>query len=320
MGFEDLPQPGDQREPGAEDYIEAYESLEAAVELRGENLDQELNQALNATGSVEDGLSEADQEIKTAGATFKKTEPAPDQPLKWENLDQLSQAITARLLSEILLYGEQKLPKELIDSLREQILPEITKTITENEQLLIKGLPDQAGDNLDRLVASVKQNLPSGYWETLAEEITALREGKADKGKLLRFGSLALDIIPFLGSAKMLTESMMGKTLDGQELTGWKRLLKGVEGGAFLALDLAGVGLIGKITKAASPATKLFTSSAAAMRKMGVTPQVYRAVYKTGKFVSQHPAFARFLDKKVLYLATLRSQQMSKLGGFSERL
>ena len=82
--------------------------------------------------------------------------------------------------------------------------------------------------------------------------------------------------------------------------------MHGVEGGAFMALDLVGAGAIQKIAKASSPSAKLLTRGAAYMRKAGVSRDTYSTVYRAGRFLEENKALTKFLDKKVIHLIKLR--------------
>ena len=104
----------------------------------------------------------------------------------------------------------------------------------------------------------------------------------------------------------MILESAKGKTLGGEKINGWKRFLHGIEGSAYLFLDLSGVGEIAKLEKVVSPSAKLVTRGAALMRKSGISREVSSTVFKTGKFIGQHPVLSKFLDKKVTNFVSLR--------------
>ncbi|MDQ5957050.1 MAG: hypothetical protein QG614_21 [Patescibacteria group bacterium] len=61
-------------------------------------------------------------------------------------------------------------------------------------------------------------------------------------------GSAALDFVPVLGSAKMVHESFTGQQeFTGHKIEGWRRLVHGVSGAAFLASDLSGVGAVASL-------------------------------------------------------------------------
>lgn len=298
--------PPNQERSSMEDYIDAVESLEAASDFRSEEMDPDLEQELRGYEGVEEGMSGEEEEMSNEGIVIEEVEPVVEKEIKWENLDELSERITKHLLDQLLQYGEEKFSPELIGILKEKLIPLISQKIKDNSELLSQGLPEKIGDNLDDLITKIKAELPTEY-KQLIEEGDLKKEG--DRSKLVKFSSLALDVVPFVGSAKMLTESMRGKTLSGEELSGWKRAIHGLEGGAFLALDLVGVGAV---AKAVSPSAKLFTRGAAYMRKMGVSREAYQVVYSTGKFIATHPALAKFLDKKVTHLIGLRSAKMVK--------
>jgi len=85
------------------------------------------------------------------------------------------------------------------------------------------------------------------------------QEGKEKIGQVVvtkEFNQIA-DATPFVGGAKKVTESVVGKTLSGEELKGMKRVKHGVKGGIDLGLDIAAVGEVQKGVRLAYVGKKL---------------------------------------------------------------
>ena len=56
------------------------------------------------------------------------------------------------------------------------------------------------------------------------------------------------DFVPVVGSAKMMQEAVTGRQIGtGKKIEGWRRVVHGVTGTAFLAADLTGVGAVGSV-------------------------------------------------------------------------
>lgn len=66
--------------------------------------------------------------------------------------------------------------------------------------------------------------------------------------KKKRFLSSAADFVPVVGSYKMIHEAVIGKQLGTKEkIKGWRRLVHGAAGAAFLASDLTGIGSLASL-------------------------------------------------------------------------
>lgn len=134
-----------------------------------------------------------------------------------------------------------------------------------------------------------------------------------NKSRLKKLALEAVDFIPIVGSAKMIGEGVAGKTMSGNELTKGRRILHTVEGVVFLTLDLTGVGAIGSESL---KATKLFTRSAAYMRKIGMAREVFQPVYQFGRFLIRHPEAGKVADKAVHGI--IEARNMHKTDWFLE--
>lgn len=127
--------------------------------------------------------------------------------------------------------------------------------------------------------------------------------------------STGLDIIPFVGGAKMMAEGAIGKNLAGEDLSAKKRMLYVAEGGMWLTVDAVAIGA-GAVTAPAGgsggilvegtaialkapKAAKLLTRSAAVVRAAKGAGKGSRALYNVGRFFVEHPTLAKQADKIV---------------------
>lgn len=139
-------------------------------------------------------------------------------------------------------------------------------------------------------------------------EQTELKE-PSTKMKLLSTG---LDVLPFVGGAKMLAEGVAGKNMAGQKLSGKQALLHAGEGALWLTVDTAataagavsfgtGSGVIegAALALKAPKAARLLTRSAALVRATRGAGKGSRALYNVGRFLVEHPTLAKQADKLV---------------------
>jgi hypothetical protein len=166
------------------------------------------------------------------------------------------------------------------------------------ESAFPKGDRELPADYLERMLRTLEQlktQLPEGYLEALQHEI---QKAKGSPSRLRKIASVGVDFLPIVGPSKMLVEAARGKTFGGSGLTGWRRTLHGLEGGAFLVLDATGAGLaVSKGAKGSTLGAKAFTRSAAAARKAGLRPAVYRSLYRTGRTIARSPLLSKLVDE-----------------------
>ncbi len=94
--------------------------------------------------------------------------------------------------------------------------------------------------------------------QTAIQENEVSQEGSkyptAQGGRLSR----GMDYVPVVGSAKMIGEAMRGRRAGASErMSGTERVRQGVEGAAFLAADMTGVGEVARLGKAGMAASKM---------------------------------------------------------------
>lgn len=127
--------------------------------------------------------------------------------------------------------------------------------------------------------------------------------------------STGLDILPFVGGAKILAEGAAGKNLAGEALSLKNRALYMAEGTLWLTVDTVALGA-GALTAPAGgsggllvegaamalkapKAVKLVTRSAAVIRAAKGSGKGSRAIYNAGRFLVEHPELAAKADKLV---------------------
>lgn len=92
-------------------------------------------------------------------------------------------------------------------------------------------------------------------------DLTMVQADEKTRSKVLMLLSAGIDLIPLVGGAKMMTEASLGKTLDGQDLGGIKRVLHFGEGAFWELVDVASLALLaaggsGVVTEGAAVAAK----------------------------------------------------------------
>ena len=124
--------------------------------------------------------------------------------------------------------------------------------------------------------------------------------------------SLGMDLIPFLGGVKMMGEGALGKTLDGQDLQGTRRLIHMSEGlfwelvdvvsGAAALVSFGGGGAAiqgatkgAKVVKSVPKLTRVLTRSGAFMRKYGIRGS--KEVFRTGRFLQKNERAGKVAQK-----------------------
>ncbi len=131
----------------------------------------------------------------------------------------------------------------------------------------------------------------------------------------MRLLSTGLDILPFVGGAKMMVEGAVGKNLVGEDLSAKSRVMYAAEGGLWLVVDCVALGA-GAVTAPAGgeggmlvegaamalkapKAAKLLTRGAAVIRATKGAGKGSRAIYSVGRFLVEHPSIAKQADKVV---------------------
>lgn len=127
----------------------------------------------------------------------------------------------------------------------------------------------------------------------------------------IELASEITNLIPIIGSLKMVVEASLGKTAAGATLEGKKRAIHAAEGVVFLALDVAafftaGTTEIAKSKKAAELGKtgakgyyvgKGLTRFAAWLRKAGGMNKLAKSVFTIGQMIKKYPKTAGVLVK-----------------------
>lgn len=92
-------------------------------------------------------------------------------------------------------------------------------------------------------------------------DLTMVQADEKTRSKILMLLSAGIDLIPLVGGAKMMTEAGLGKTLDGEDLGGMRRVLHFGEGAFWELVDVASLALLaaggsGAVTEGAAVAVK----------------------------------------------------------------
>lgn len=259
---------------------EEIKAVRESLGLRAEKIQQK------------DGESGAKVEIEQSAE--KELERLLSDVFEGRNLEQA----TANFSQEVWTFisgkvREQFSPKtiETLDSLYRN-----EKFISEAVGRMKAGATTELAKVLLGVFGKFKEHVPLDYFQEAMGQLGA--EQKPGSSGLKTMASMGFDFIPVLGPGKMLIEAKNGKTLDGAKLEGWKRALHALEGGAFLILDLTGVGAIGtKAAKGSVLGAKIFTRSAAMARKIGLGREIYTPLFKTGKAITRNKTLAKVVDR-----------------------
>ncbi len=178
----------------------------------------------------------------------------------------------------------------------------------ENQEKVLEKIPDENLRNQILGMIGVLLDLDS-----IEKEL-----GQQAKLEVLSAG---IDLIPVVGSVKMLTEATMGKTAAGEKLEGKDRAKHAAWATAFVALDaIAVAGLVtggtvsaaaeggkvavraGTVATKGAKAGKIITRTAAFCRKVGKagkTTKSVRTLFRVGSLMRKYPRIAGTLIKIV---------------------
>ena len=300
------------------------------------NNPSKMNHLEDNAGIEQSGQKTADFERKTAEA-----EQNFEVQLKKEgiNLSEQDYQELSKVMPELLGKSSPKFQEYL-----QEYGPRIEALIKETNDLKTQGKENEAlekvtdfldveVDRIDKMGdPQVKEQIMS--YLSVVLDLANTKE-KLDSKVKMQLISTGVDLVPVIGSGKMLTEAALGKTMDGDKLTGGKRALHAVEGVAFLALDAVAVAglLTGGVVSAGAEGTKVavagarsveaglkigktITRFAALVRKTGKLTKTSRTIFKVGQFVKKYPqlvgviarlAKARKMQNKVSTVAKFKN-------------
>ena len=230
----------------------------------------------NVVGDIDDGFAEFSEK-------FKRSESDP------EITDGFAEKAKELIAS---LYGDYK-----------KILTEIDKLYEENKDL-------EAIQKAESFTKEAREKAKKYFqdkidqWFKEHDDISGRAEDETDttkKEKLLKLALEAVDFVPFVGDLKMITEGAVGRTAQGKKLKGFSRFMHTAEGVGFLIANVATLGKGGTALKGMKSA-KIFTRSAAALRKFGFARKIYKPIYKVGKFLGKVPLAGKVVDKAFKYI------------------
>lgn len=204
--------------------------------------------------------------------------------------------------------------KEKMDALIDEVYEKIRRGDDEGahkqvKEFLIETRNDLeqrevSGEDIDRAITQMQLLIDL--------DVALLETGEEARSVLLTLTSFGMDLIPFVGGAKMMTESVAGKTMDGDQLEGMRRLVHGAEGLLWEVVDVAavaaslvsfgtggaaieGVAKGAKVVKSAPRLSKVMTRSGAFMRKHGV--QGSKEVFKAGRLLQKNEVVEKVAQK-----------------------
>lgn len=110
-----------------------------------------------------------------------------------------------------------------------------------------------------------------------------------------KVASAIMDLAPFLGGVKQLSEAVDGETTTGQKLTGKKRLIHGIVGVGSFALDLTGLGEGAKGAKVIGKSLGLVKGAAGKLAGRGAIKSA-ALLEKSAVFMAKNPELVRMAE------------------------
>lgn len=264
---------------------------------------------------------ESNDYLKTQGKAFEESfedvmlqEHSPDQDydVTKEDVTQ-AESLTDKEIDKNLRDGFQA---EDLDKVFPNKETPVSKRFNDKTKFVIDGLKKSLKDNPDLtktrdLIQKSLENKSSDWIKsqnkTINEKYDQSKESSDSVIKTVAITGLKL--VPFAGPISDISEGVVGKDMYGNKLTGKERLYKTLEGSIFLAIDATGYGVIATEGVRAS---KLITRSAALLRKLKVSPRIYKSVYKTGVFIKKNKNLARLADVALDSVRAAKFQRKDK--------
>src|SRR3989338_7066811 len=199
----------------------------------------------NLEAGVRDALNQLEQE--TLGTPVEKMTP-----------EELAEAADRMRQGELnYLERQTQSPDKDVAARAEFILSikeKMDALIDEVHAMVRRGDDDEAHARVKGFLIETRNDLEQreGKGEDIDRAITQMQllidldvalisSTEATKSALLTLTSFGMDLVPFVGGLKMVTESAAGKTLDGENLEGMRRLAHGAEGLLWEVVDVASV-------------------------------------------------------------------------------
>lgn len=272
-------------EPGSQDVKESLDALKTEVD--GPEIDEMSDEELRI--SIDDINEDLVDYLKVKSHSENKQEAARAKLQLKIYMD------TLELFDDI---------KPLIEEEKFEKAEE--KTIAFLNRLEKKLKKEDVSDEKIKEAIQQTQDLINLYGEMV--DVTKKRPGVG-----MTILSAGIDIIPFVGGAKIATEGFIGRSMTGEKYGLIKRLLKVGEGTFWIAVDTAGV-LVGlfsvgsgevivegaaiaakgakglEAAAAVSKTAKGLSTSAAALRAAKETSKGARVLTGLSRFVVEHPS------------------------------
>ncbi|MBX4187424.1 MAG: hypothetical protein KW802_04225 [Candidatus Doudnabacteria bacterium] len=248
-------------------------------------------------------MVEKEQNYKEQYANWHPTPENSEKILETENFETGKDAIFDYVKKHEPETSEEAEERNKGRSFYEKFSPQVFEKVKEIGALLAVDNAKDGEASFSSFLQDAKSKAESYFSDRIDEhfkdseknQASARKEtGLSKKEKFLKLAIDAIDFVPIVGSAKMVGEGLAGQTMSGEKLSRNKRMIKTAEGAVFLALDLTGIGMA---ATEGMKAGSLVTRSAALMRKLGMSREIYMPVFKTGQFLLRDSVAGKLADK-----------------------
>ncbi|MBT5015993.1 hypothetical protein HN748_04150 [Candidatus Peregrinibacteria bacterium] len=272
--------------PDIEMYYTDKENLELGVKEALDDLEEEVLK--NPERMTPEELAEAADDMREGEIEYLERQSKHDDP---EVADR------AKFVLEI---------KEDIDELIDEVNKHIKKGDHDIAEKKIRKFLEKTHETLtESNVEGPDVDMALGQMKLLINLDLSLIEAEEEKrSALLTVLSTGIDIVPFVGGLKMMGEGVYGETLDGQKMSGTKRLLHMGEGMFWEVIDvvalvaaLGSFGSGGAVVEGGAAATKIgraahgaeaVAKAAKGARALETAPRVSKTMTRTGALMRKH--------------------------------
>lgn len=284
------------------------EELEQSSEIQEANQNPEHKAEVDAE-SPESQLSRVRQERTAhidAGANMVKKE-GQDWMDKLPESSHLSEAEIQALKKETQVDQKLEAVHGEIDEVANQAKEEIDNTgkavevepTTDAKQTEEVKAPEKAEEG-----QTVESREKQEAKEKVMEESQEKRKGLATRIATSNITSTGLDLVPYVGSGKMIVEAIAGKDLTGYKMSGKERIVHGLLGAGCLTLELVPVaGTLGKDAVVVGGRSIVFLERAAAKFGSKGLVKAERIFQKSASFLARNPEITtkaeKYADKKL---------------------
>jgi hypothetical protein len=274
--------------------------------------------------NIEKKLKDISEDKEKLNSKNKNLEENVQNILLQEHPPEKDYDISKADIVELNTLSDKEIDRVLADGFQDEDLDKIFASPDKSTSTRYKSRVEFLKDNLSKSLKDcpdlkksrelIKQSLAKKTTDWLKEQNRQIDEKyeqakKSSDSPAKTIAITGLKLIPFAGPISDISEGVVGKDMYGQKLTTKEQAYKILEGGIFLALDATGYGLIA--TKGVT-ASKLITRSAALMRKLKVSPRLYKPLYKTGVFIKKNKELARLADVMLDTVKTNKEARKAK--------